>query len=106
MMSWIQCDAVTGRVKRSGPTKRDARPNTIDYEVAALPAYVAGDVLTYDGSVFSVDSTARIAAAKAALEPELLTAHARWQSAVTLGLDCEAHCRAMYENLRAEYDAL
>lgn len=103
---WIQCDSSTGRVKRSGPTQRSPRPDTIDYEVDALPARQPGDILSYDGAVFSVDSTARIAATKAALEPELLTAHARWQSAVTLALDCEAHCQAKYEALRAEYDAL
>ena len=43
---------------------------------------------------------------RAFLEPKVLTAYARWQSAVSLGLSCEAHFRAMYENLRAEYDAL
>ena len=40
------------------------------------------------------------------LEPLLLSAHARWQSAVTLNLDCAARCQAKYEALRAEYDAL
>ena len=105
-MPWIQVRIADNRVTRAGTTKRDARPNTIDYQVDALPARQPGDVLYYDGSAFSVDSTARIAAAKAALEPKLLDSYGRWQNAVTRGLDCEAHCRAMYENLRAEYDAL
>ena len=105
-MPWIQCDASTGRVKRTGPTQRDPRPNTIDYEISALPAYVPGDVLCYDGTAFTVDSSQRIAAEIALLEPQLLTAHARWQSAITLQLDCEAMCKAKYDNLRAQYDAL
>ena len=104
-MVWIQCDSA-GIVTRIGATQRSPLAGAVDYEVEALPARQPGDVLTYDGSAFSVDSSARIAAAKAALEAALLTAHARWQSAVTLGLDCEAHCRAKYETLRAEYDAL
>ena len=102
---WIQCDS-TGRVWRIGDTIRGPDPGMTDHEVESIPHFVDGDVLTYDGTAFTVDSTQRIADAKAAMEPELLTAHARWQSAVTLGLDCEAHCRAMYETLRAEYDAL
>lgn len=43
---------------------------------------------------------------RAFLEPQMLSAHARWQSAVTLGLSCAADCQARYEALRAEYDAL
>ena len=105
-MPWIQVRVSDNRVTRIGKTKRDYRPNTTDYEVDALPARLPGDVLTYDGTAFAVDSTQRIAATKAALEPELLTAHARWQSAVTLSLDCEPHCRMKYQSLRAEYDAL
>ena len=104
-MMWVQCDS-SGVVTRRGETKRSARPGAVDYEVDALPTYEPGDVLRYDGETFTIDSTARIAAAKAAIEPDMLSAYARWQSAVTLGLSCEAHCRAMYENLRSEYDAL
>ena len=104
-MIWIQCDS-SGIVTRICATRCSARAGTTDYEVTSLPAHLPGDILSYDGTSFSVDSTARIAAAKAALEPELLTAHARWQSAVTLNLDCAAHCQAKYEALRAEYDAL
>ena len=104
-MIWIQCDSA-GIVTRIGATQRSPRPGAVDYEVASLPPHLPGDVLTYDGSAFSVDSTARIAATKAALEPKLLDSYGRWQNAVTLGLDCEAHCRAMYETLRSEYDAL
>lgn len=105
-MIWIQVRSSDNVVTRIGATQRSPRPGTTDYEVASLPPHLPGDILSYDGTAFTVDSTARIAAARAALEPDMLTAHARWQSAVTLGLDCEAHCRAKYESLRAEYDAL
>lgn len=104
-MIWIQCDSA-GLVTRIGATQRSPRDGAIDYEVASLPPHLPGDILSYDGTDFSVDSTQRIADAKAALEPELLAAHSRWQSAVTLNLDCAAHCQAKYEALRAEYDAL
>jgi len=102
---WIQCDSA-GTVLRIQNSRINSRPDTIDYEVESIPHFVDGDILFYDGTSFTIDSTQRIAAAKAALEPELLTAHARWQSAVTLNLDCAAHCQAKYEALRAEYDAL
>lgn len=102
---WIQCDSA-GTVLRIQDSRINSRPDTTDYEVESVPNFLDGDILSYDGTSFSVDSSARIAAAKAALEPELLTAHARWQSAVTLNLDCAASCQAKYEALRAEYDAL
>lgn len=102
---WIQCNSA-GVVLRIGNSRVNSRPNTTDYQVQSIPQHVDGDILSYDGTAFSIDSTRRIADAKAALEPKLLTAHARWQSAVTLNLDCAAHCQAKYEALRAEYDAL
>ncbi len=101
----IQVDPA-GIVTSYGVNVPPPREGVTDYQVSSIPEHRSGDVLMYDGSVISVDSTQRIAGERARLEPELLTAHARWQSAVTLGLDCEAHCRAMYESLRAEYDAL
>ena len=105
-MPWIQCDVGTGRVKRSGPTQRDHRPDTIDYEVDALPSYVAGDLLFYDGTSFTVDSTARIAAAKAELEPQVLTAYRQWQDALAIPLDCAPMCEDKYLALKAELDSL
>ena len=105
MMWHIQVDPA-GIVTSYGVNVPSPREGVTDYEVASIPDHKSGDVLTYDDGVITVDSTERIAGEKARIEPEMLAAHARWQSAVTLDLECEPQCRAKYESLRAEYDAL
>ena len=105
-MTWIQTRDSDNVVTRIGDTKRSPRPDTHDYEVDALPAYAPGDVLSYDGSSFTVDSTQRIADAKASLEPQVLLAYREWQDALTIPLDCAPMCEAKYLALKAELDAL
>ena len=40
------------------------------------------------------------------MEPQLLSLYRRWQDAKTIGLTCEADCKAMYDAAKAVYDAL
>ena len=105
-MIWIQVRISDNVVTRSGATQRSPRPGTTDYEVASLPAHLPGDILSYDGTSFAVDSTQRIADAKAALEPKVLSAYRQWQDALAIPLDCAPMCEAKYLALKAELDAL
>lgn len=99
-MPYVKVRSIDGIV-----TDVSAAPAPGYFQVDSVPSTQPRDVLRYADGAVTVDDADRVAR-KGALEPELLMAHARWQSAVTLGLDCEAHCRAKYESLRAEYDAL
>jgi predicted lipoprotein len=44
--------------------------------------------------------------AKMFLEPVVIEAYRRWRDAEELDLACKAMCKAEYEAVRAEYDAL
>tara|TARA_Y100000004_G_C8635799_1_gene294871 strand:- start:1 stop:312 length:312 start_codon:yes stop_codon:yes gene_type:complete len=102
---WIQCNA-EGVVTRKGQTKRSPRAGTADYEVDAMPAYQSGDIVKYDGVTFTVDSSDRLAAEKMALENEVIKSYRKWKDAEALQLSCVNMCKAEYEAIKAEYDAL
>ena len=101
---WIQVRNSDQVVTRLGETKRSPREGASDYEVASLPSYDPGQILKYDGTTFTIDPNT--AERKAEMEPQLLQLYRRWQDALTLGLTCEADCKAMYDAAKAVYDAL
>ena len=43
---------------------------------------------------------------EAELEPRLIEAYRKWQDAETLNLVCKEECKAMYEAIKAQYDAI
>jgi len=101
---WIQVRESDNVVTRLGETKRSPREGAIDYEVDSIPSITAYQTLTYDGTTFTVNTDT--AAAKADMEPELINLYRKWQDAEALNLSCKEHCKAMYEQLKQEYDNL
>ena len=101
---WIQVRNSDDVVTRIGETKRSPRPDTTDYEVGSIPSTEPGEILKYDGTQFIIDPNTY--ERKLALEPSLMAAYQQWQTSLTLGLECEPHCKAEYDDLKAQYDAL
>ena len=103
---WIQVQNSNNLVTRLGDTKRSPRDDTTDYRVsrADYPDTGPYDTVHYDGATFTVvhDNAAH----KADLEPILIVAYRKWQDAITLSLDCVDMCKAEYDTLKAEYDAI
>ena len=101
---WIQVRESDNVVTRLGETKRSFRPDTVDYEVDSIPSIQAHQTLMYDGTDFTINTDTD--AMKAELEPRLIEAYRKWQDAEVLDLVCKEHCKAMYEAVKAEYDAI
>ena len=103
---WIQVRNSDNLVTRRGATKRSPRDGSSDYRVSQSDYTDRGpyDVVYYDGATFTVVHDT--AAHKAAIEPALIVAYRKWQDAITLSLDCVDMCKAEYDTLKAEYDAI
>lgn len=103
---WIQVNDATNQVTRAGDTKLSPRPDTSDYRVSRDDYISAGeyDTVYFDGAAFSVvhDNAAH----RMSIEPALIVAYRKWQDALALSLECVNMCKAEYDALKAEYDAI
>jgi hypothetical protein len=100
---WIQTRDSDDKVMRcSLDGQCSARSASTDHQVDGMPAHEPEDVVYYDGTAFTVDTSER----KAALDAPLLAAYRKWQDALALDLSCEPSCKAEYDAIKAAYDAL